>query len=311
MKKKLLLSVMAAAILSSSITVCAAPQYMADGAVFDPEWYLDQNPDIASWPLGTSADALYQHYVTHGVEEGRAPYDALTLDMAGILPYQGTDGETVQQSTDTAQPVVPEAGQEQTAASSQLPVVLMRDGKQLTDENTIMAVEGESYALAWEYGTRYDSQKLTPSVKDDLVSVTFRCIPRESMDTVAKEQLDPYTLPGYEWREVQAAFAFDPKLRNLLANPELYADGIINWDDSTSVRTMRFAYTPGCNIHQLAGFTVNCNGVDYPGCAFCTTDNVVGWEGTTMQLFVLVPEGYSGKMSIILRGYREKIRFDF
>lgn len=129
-------------ILGSSVTVYAVPQYMADGTVFDPEWYLGQNPDVAAWPLGTSADALYQHYTLCGAQEGRKPYDESKLDMANILPYQGTGAATPQQPTDTTQPVV-------SAASSQLLTILMRDGKQLTDEKTIMAVEGESYPLAW------------------------------------------------------------------------------------------------------------------------------------------------------------------
>ncbi len=86
MKKKLLLSVAAATILSSSISVCAAPQYMADGAVFDPEWYLEQNPDVAGWALGTSADALYQHYLLHGANEHRAPYDAAAFNPDPVLP---------------------------------------------------------------------------------------------------------------------------------------------------------------------------------------------------------------------------------
>ncbi|MCI8315710.1 MAG: hypothetical protein HFH74_11860 [Lachnospiraceae bacterium] len=55
MKKKLVLSLIAAAILGSGITAYAASQYMADGAVFDPEWHLEQNPDVAAWQLGTSA----------------------------------------------------------------------------------------------------------------------------------------------------------------------------------------------------------------------------------------------------------------
>ena len=48
MKKRLLLSLTVAAIMGSSITVWAAPQYMADGAIFDPEYYLEQNPDVAA-----------------------------------------------------------------------------------------------------------------------------------------------------------------------------------------------------------------------------------------------------------------------
>lgn len=301
MKKKLVLSLVAAAILGSSITVYAAPQYMADGAIFDPEWYLEQNSDLATWPLGTSADALYQHYTLCGAQEGRKPYDESKLDMANILPYQGTDAATIQQPTDTTQPVVP-------AASSQLPTVLMRDGKQLTDEKTIIAVEGESYPLMWNTGmTGLGHEK-------DLVNVMFRCVPKDSMDSMAKELLAPYTLPGYEWRQVQAIFAFDPEQRDLGVYSNLYIDGSFNWNTS---RNMEFNTTIDTNheypaLHQEAGFVVNHNGVDYSGCAFCTTGNFVGDYGkTTKQFFVLVPKDYSGGMSIILSGYKENIRFDF
>lgn len=62
MKKKLILALAAATVLSSGITVCAALQYMEDGAIFDPEWYLEQNPDVAeTWDLGTSPEAFYKH----------------------------------------------------------------------------------------------------------------------------------------------------------------------------------------------------------------------------------------------------------
>lgn len=92
MKKRVWIPVAAAMVLSSSLTVCAAPQYMADGAVFDPEWYLEQNPDVAAgWFPGISADALYEHYTMHGANEGRKPYDEAALDLTKILPYQGAD----------------------------------------------------------------------------------------------------------------------------------------------------------------------------------------------------------------------------
>lgn len=302
-EKKLVLSLITAVILGSSVTVYAAPQYMADGAVFDPEWYLEQNPDVAVWPLGTSADALYQHYKLCGAQEGRKPYDESKLDMANILPYQGRGAATPQQPTDTTQPVVP-------AASSQLPTILMRDGKQLTDEKTIMAVEGESYPLAWNTAIKGSSHT------KDLVNVMFRCVPRDNMDSLAKELLASHILPGYEWRQVQAIFAFDPEVRDIVISPKLYVDGSSNWNDEW-MTFPTFDSTMDTNheypaLHQEAGFVVNHNGVDYSGCAFCTTGNIVGDYGkTTKQFFILVPEGYSGGMSIILNGYREKIRFDF
>lgn len=310
MKKKLLLATMAAvAVLSSSISVCAAPQYlMPDGTVFDPEWYLEQNPDLASWPLGTSADALYQHYTLYGAQEGRKPYDELTFNVSNVLPYQGTSAETTQPQPQPAP--IPDSGQEQTVSSSQLPAVLMRDGKQLTDEKTIIAVEGQSYPLAWSIGG-YSSSSINES--KDLINVMFRCVPKDSMDPLAKELL-PNALPGYEWRQVQATFAFDPEVRDVLAYSDLYINGSSNWtsdiiglEDSTIDTSHEYPA-----LHQQAAFVVNHNGVDYSGCVFCTTGNFVGDYGkTTKQFFVLVPEGYSGGMSIILNGRTEKIRFDF
>lgn len=185
----------------------------------------------------------------------------------------------------------------------------MRDGKQLTDEKTIIAVEGESYPLAWRDATKY---RLDHPHKEDLVGVTFRCIPQDSMDTVVMQLLAPNTLSGYEWRQVQAAFAFDPQSRDLLVYSELYVDGSTTWNSSDN--TMNFNHIPEYPaLHQEAGFTVNHNGVDYSRCAFCTTGNFVGDYGkTTKEFFILLPEGYSNSISIILTGYNsKKIRFDF
>lgn len=100
MKKRVWLPIVTAALLSSSLTVCAAPQYMADGAVFDPEWYLEQNPDVAAgWSLGTSADAVYAHYTMHGAGEGRKPYNEAALDPSAILPYQGAESAAAKDSS--------------------------------------------------------------------------------------------------------------------------------------------------------------------------------------------------------------------
>lgn len=95
MKKKLLAALSAVLVFGSSLPVCAAPEYMADGNVFDAEWYLEQNPDIAAaFPAGTPAEILYQHYVTNGAGEGRTPYDPAAFDPSNVLPCQGVT-ETV------------------------------------------------------------------------------------------------------------------------------------------------------------------------------------------------------------------------
>lgn len=57
----------------TTFPVSAAPQRMTDGAVFDPDYYVQNNPDVAN-VLGTDPETLYHHYVNHGQQEGRLPY---------------------------------------------------------------------------------------------------------------------------------------------------------------------------------------------------------------------------------------------
>ncbi len=69
--KKSLLAVMAATmVLSSSLTVFAAPETMPDGTIFDAEYYAQNNPDVVAI-LGIDKNALYTHYMTYGKAEGR------------------------------------------------------------------------------------------------------------------------------------------------------------------------------------------------------------------------------------------------
>lgn len=90
MKKKWFAAILAALLCSSSLSVCAAPQYMADGAVFDPQWYLQQNPDVAAvFTTNAAPETLYGHYTTYGIHEGRLPYNPVTFDPSNVLPYQG------------------------------------------------------------------------------------------------------------------------------------------------------------------------------------------------------------------------------
>lgn len=291
MKKKLLLSLVAATILGSSITVCAAPQYMADGAIFDPEWYLEQNPDVAAgWGIDISADAVYQHYTMHGANEGRKPFDETTLDMASILPYQGTDS-----TIETTQSTIPTIDQEQNVTSSQLPVVLMRDGRKLANENTIMAIEGQSYPLTLMGATNFDIETL---------SVSFRHIQKNDMNAESLEALAPYKLPGYEWREVQVVFVPESvdEFTNFMPDSYgYYADNSTNWNDRSIPSNGKF--------HQEAKFTVNINGIDYPECVIYSNYNFIDeYINFTKDFFILVPENYNGSISITVCGYKSRSR---
>ena len=77
--KKLLMAAVTAVIvgigIASPSAVMAAPQVMADGGIFDAEYYAAANPDVAAI-FGTDANSLYIHYVNFGVKEGRLPYAA-------------------------------------------------------------------------------------------------------------------------------------------------------------------------------------------------------------------------------------------
>lgn len=73
MKKALVTLLTAVTVLSSSLTVFAAPERMPDGGVFDAEYYAQNNPDVVA-VLGTDRDVLYSHYTLCGINEGRLPY---------------------------------------------------------------------------------------------------------------------------------------------------------------------------------------------------------------------------------------------
>lgn len=111
MRKKLIMLAAAMTLaLSCSITVCAQPEVMPDGTVFDTEYYAQANPDVAA-VLGTDANALYLHYVNFGKAEGRAavsPTDAAATAVefdAGyyaqanpdVVAVLGTDPATLYQ----------------------------------------------------------------------------------------------------------------------------------------------------------------------------------------------------------------------
>ncbi len=78
MKKKLLsilsLFLVSSMLFSNTLNANAAPVIMADGSIFDAEYYAQANPDVVG-VLGNDAAVLYNHYVSNGKAEGRAPHD--------------------------------------------------------------------------------------------------------------------------------------------------------------------------------------------------------------------------------------------
>ncbi|MDE7478614.1 MAG: CapA family protein [Lachnospiraceae bacterium] len=100
-------TVAASVIFANGITVCAAPERMPDGTIFDSDYYAYTYPDVVA-ELGTDTSALYQHYVNFGKTEGRFatnPADAevvaqmqeevrkITLSFAGYCTLGGYKGQ--------------------------------------------------------------------------------------------------------------------------------------------------------------------------------------------------------------------------
>ena len=78
MKKRLIMALMIGVMtLTYAMPAFAAPKQMADGNVFDAEYYATNNSDVVA-VVGAKEATLYKHYVEYGKREGRIPYaDAL------------------------------------------------------------------------------------------------------------------------------------------------------------------------------------------------------------------------------------------
>lgn len=83
MRKRLIQTIVAVSVatLMFGMTALAAPQKMADGGTFDPQFYAQTYPDVVA-ALGADANVLYQHYKTYGKKEGRLPYAATATSSA-------------------------------------------------------------------------------------------------------------------------------------------------------------------------------------------------------------------------------------
>ena len=74
-------------VMSNSLSAFAAPKTMADGTTFDAEFYANSNPDVVA-AVGKGEDALYNHYVKYGKNEGRkAVADASSAENANASKY--------------------------------------------------------------------------------------------------------------------------------------------------------------------------------------------------------------------------------
>ena len=162
MKKKAIMCLMAALCLGSGMTAYAAPETMPDGTIFDAEFYAQVYPDVVA-VFGTNADAMYQHYVQYGKNEGRFAYAG-----AVQLPVNETDLTT------------------QTEEQSKI--------------IGIQGIPGGTYQLStWGMAEAYDNSGVT----DQMITMTVRSIvPEPDQVQNDLGILAPYTTDGYEWKPV-------------------------------------------------------------------------------------------------------------
>ena len=151
--KKIFLTVIltTAFIATSCMTVCAEAHVMADGEIFDAQYYAQNNPDVVT-AIGTDENMLYFHYKFYGKAEGRQPH--------GIVGNAGSDNSV---------PVTAEEAQEIEEAQPQ-------QSSQTNDWSTPMTQEemDERNARAFDYspddpryGVTYGSAEGLPDIVYD------------------------------------------------------------------------------------------------------------------------------------------------
>lgn len=164
MKRKAILSMVTAVCLSSSITAFAAPETMPDGAVFDAEYYAQNNPDVVA-ELGTGRDAMYQHFTIFGKNEGRLPFAPGTQ-----IP---TASQMEKPSEDNEEPPI----------------------------EGVLGTYGADYTVN-SWGT-FESYAGVPGT-DGMKKMTVRSEIDNDMLEFDMQELAPYTVAGYEWRPIHA-----------------------------------------------------------------------------------------------------------
>ena len=96
-------------VICGSAWAFAAPETMSDGNVFDAEYYAEQNPDVVA-VVGADKNALYQHYLTCGMFEGRAAYgvnDVSEGDVPITIPVMYSQNRYDLRALINNQPLVP------------------------------------------------------------------------------------------------------------------------------------------------------------------------------------------------------------
>lgn len=84
MSKKFFMFLFVCTLLFGSCLTAHAEEAVTSPAVFDAQYYAQNNPDVVA-VFGNDPAALYQHYVNHGEAEGRLPYANADLEAIALL----------------------------------------------------------------------------------------------------------------------------------------------------------------------------------------------------------------------------------
>lgn len=175
MKRKILTIIAAASIFAMiyGTSVFAAPQRMADGQIFDPEFYAQIYPDVSA-ALGTDTAALYQHYVNYGKAEGRLPYSSASEQAA--IPLVCNDFDSATNVLRTFAYI-----------NFQSPVAW---GNPTIGENVLRWFFADGFIkVAWDAPTEYDPSQITNTFLEEVATSAF------AQDSISIASMQYITLP--------------------------------------------------------------------------------------------------------------------
>ncbi len=151
---------------------------------FDAEYYAANNPDVVA-ELGTSYKALYNHYITFGMKEGRIPYE-------GAQPGEPVKGiQNVPVVIAAAPTGTNEAGTAGTAAAGVVPVNQLANLSSLRKNMTNDQLN-QAYNAALEIVTPYIGLSREEQLMGIATSLRYRADTGVAYSMSAPHYNDPY-----------------------------------------------------------------------------------------------------------------------
>lgn len=319
---------------SCSMTAFAAPEVIqvnGENVVFDYEYYAANNADVAA-AFGMDKDALTQHYITCGINEGRPAY-APGTDVAALLGTEPQADTAAVGTPATAWDWVEIEPKLRTPLSADVDTVWHNDRDPVKEaaaaaanKNNDDAIEkGKAEALAavmaqqvalgtpasdfivtlWNYTTpwehtddtlrkklRYDIDYIMPTIVSNGKGIANSKI-EISLQMAPKDfTLQSYDIPGYEWR----AFYFTVSVTDTfnITDTQLIRKNSYWWSDASAdnSKDWKSIDSPYRNAYQ---FTIVQDGVEYTECKMfsCVDESDFGISGKGI-ICMLVPNGYTG-----------------